>query len=58
MLGELSISKFMLSSRVTNDVRPVADILSRSLSKSLINSFKASVLEKLGGGGGWVICIR
>ena len=52
MLGELSISKFMLSSRVTNDVRPVADILSRSLSKSLINSFKASVLEKLGGGGG------
>ena len=57
MLGELSISKFMLSSRVTNDVRPVADILSRSLSKSLINSFKASVLEKLGGGG-WVICIR
>ena len=41
ILCELSLSKLMLSSRVTNYVRPVADILSRSLSNSLINSLMA-----------------
>ena len=42
----------MLLSRITKDVRPVADNFSNRLSSSCINLFKASILEKFGGGGG------
>ena len=52
ILRELTFNKFILSSRVTNDVSPVTDILSSRLSNSRINSFMASELDKLGGGLG------
>ena len=52
MLVVVSVKRFKFASSTTRDVRPVTDIFPSKLSRSETKAFRASELEKFGGGLG------